>query len=154
MCGCTPVVPRPGDPWVRLQGIRDPGGSSRAGGGEIVRDPEIRERAELLRLLGHPTRLLILQELARGVKCVTDIQDLLDIPQPNVSQHLAVLRQARIVDYYEEGRLRCYYLLRPALVAALLGFLEGDYPVERRGRGEVRQEGRDRASKGPSACAR
>ncbi len=119
-----------------------------------MRDPEIRERAELLRLLGHPTRLLILQELARGVKCVTDIQDLLDIPQPNVSQHLAVLRQARIVDYYEDGRLRCYYLLRPALVEALLGFLEGDYPVERRDRGEVGQEGRDRASKGPSACVR
>ena len=119
-----------------------------------MRDLDTRERADLLRLLGHPTRLLILEGLARGVKCVTDMRDLLDIPQPNVSQHLAVLRQARIVDYYEDGRLRCYYLLRPALVEALLGFLSGDYPAVRRDRRDVRQEGRLRGPhRGPpKAC--
>ncbi len=107
-----------------------------------MKNLDIREKADLLRLLGHPTRLLILEELARGVKCVTDIRDLLDIPQPNVSQHLAVLRQARLVDFYEDGQLRCYYLLRPALVAALLAFLGGEYPVVKRDREDVRREGR------------
>ncbi len=119
-----------------------------------MKDLDVRERAELLRLLGHPTRLLILEELARGVKCVTDIRDLLDIPQPNVSQHLAVLRQARIVDYHEDGRQRCYYLLRPALVEGLLGFLSGDYPAVERDREHVRQEGRLREERrgAPGAC--
>ena len=120
-----------------------------------MKDLDIREKAELLRLLGHPTRLLILEELARGVKCVSDIRDLLDIPQPNVSQHLAVLRQARVVDFYEDGQLRCYFILRPALVDALLEFLAGDYPVVRRRRDAVRLEGQRRGKGkegGSGAC--
>jgi len=90
----------------------------------------IREQAELLRQLGHPTRLAILQELMKGGKCVTDIRDLLEVPQANVSQHLMVLRQQRIVDFSEDGKLRCYYLKRPALVHALFKFISGEYPEE------------------------
>lgn len=90
----------------------------------------IREKAELLRQLGHPTRLAILQELMKGGKCVTDIRDLLEVPQPNISQHLSVLRQQRIVDYSEDGKLRCYYLKRPVLVHALFEFISGEYPEE------------------------
>lgn len=90
----------------------------------------IREQAELLRQLGHPTRLAILQELMKGGKCVTDIRDLLEVPQANVSQHLTVLRQQRIVDFSEDGKLRCYYLKRPTLVHALFKFISGGYPEE------------------------
>ena len=90
----------------------------------------LRERAELLRQLGHPIRLAILEELMRGGKCVTDIRDLLEVSQPNVSQHLTVLRQQRIVDFSEEGKLRCYYLKRPALVRALFTFISGAFPEE------------------------
>ena len=90
----------------------------------------IRERAELLRQLGHPTRLAILEGLMGGGKCVTDIRDLLEVPQPNISQHLSVLRQQRIVDFSEDGKLRCYYLRRPALVRALFQFISGEYPEE------------------------
>jgi ArsR family transcriptional regulator len=89
-----------------------------------------RERAELLRQLGHPVRLAILEELIKGGKCVTDIRDLLEVPQPNVSQHLTVLRQHRIVDFSEDGKLRCYYLKRPTLVRALFEFISGEYPEE------------------------
>jgi len=88
----------------------------------------IREKAELLRHLGHPIRLAILEELMKGGKCVSDIRDFLEIPQPNISQHLTVLRQQRIVDYSEDGKLRCYYLRRPALVRALFKFISGQYP--------------------------
>lgn len=90
----------------------------------------IREKAELLRHLGHPTRLSILEKLLKGGKCVTDIRDLLEVSQPNISQHLSVLRQQRIVDYSEDGKLRCYYLKRPALVHALFKFISGEYPEE------------------------
>ncbi|OGS52489.1 MAG: hypothetical protein A3K19_03485 [Lentisphaerae bacterium RIFOXYB12_FULL_65_16] len=83
--------------------------------------------AELLRLLGHPLRLALLSELSRGPKCVTDIRELLEAPQANISQHLAVLRKARLVDCHEHGNLRCYYLLRPGLVRDLLRFLGRKY---------------------------
>ena len=39
----------------------------------------LREKAQLLRLLGHRTRLAIIGRLAKGPKCVTDIQELLDV---------------------------------------------------------------------------
>ena len=90
----------------------------------------IREKAEVLRQLGHPIRLAILEELMKGGKCVTDIRDLLEVPQPNISQHLSVLRQQRIVDFTEDGKLRCYFLRRPALVHALFDFISGSYPEE------------------------
>ncbi len=109
-----------------------------------MKNLDMRERAELLRQLGHPTRLAILQELLGGVKCVTDIRDILEVAQPNISQHLTVLRQHRIVDAYEDGQLRCYYLRRPSLVKALIRFLSGQYPTAQRSREDVRREGKRR----------
>ena len=44
-------------------------------------------------------------------------------------QHLAALRQEKIVDYHEQGKLRCYYLARPGLAKSLLRFIGSDYPV-------------------------
>jgi len=98
-----------------------------------------REQAELLRQLGHPVRLALLHELAKGPKCVADIQNLLDVRQANVSQHLAVLRQTRIVDFHEDGNLRCYYVARPSLVAALRRVLGGEHPIVPRSAAWVRQ---------------
>ena len=37
--------------------------------------------------------LALIDELAKGPKCVTDMQDLWQVRQANISQHLAVLRQ-------------------------------------------------------------
>lgn len=108
---------------------------------------DIRDKAEVLRLLGHPTRLLILEELAKGAKCVTDIQDLLEIEQSNLSQHLSVLRKLRIIDFYEDGALRCYYITRPLMVETLFAFLSGSYPVVRCSREKVRKEGERRKIK-------
>ncbi len=109
--------------------------------------------ADLLKAAAHPTRLMIMDELARGVKCVTDIRDLLDVRQANVSQHLAVLRHSGLVAFYQEGGLRCYYLARPALVEALFGFLDGDYPTVRRTKDDVRREGMRRTAGAASGSA-
>ncbi|MCG3181831.1 MAG: hypothetical protein BIFFINMI_04266 [Phycisphaerae bacterium] len=105
---------------------------------------QMQSHAELLRLLGHPTRLALLAELAKGPKCVSDMQGMLDVRQANVSQHLAILRRERIVDYHEAGKLRCYYLVRPGLVDALDKFLNGRYPAVRPTAEEVRRAARSR----------
>ncbi|NIA20383.1 MAG: metalloregulator ArsR/SmtB family transcription factor [Anaerolineaceae bacterium] len=112
-----------------------------------------REAADLLRLLGHPLRLALLDELAKGPKCVSDIQELLDVRQANLSQHLSVLRQARIVDFHEDGNLRCYYIARPSLVAALTGFLGSEHPIVPCSAAWVRRAARrrnQRSAAGPS----
>ncbi|MBI5017905.1 MAG: winged helix-turn-helix transcriptional regulator [Deltaproteobacteria bacterium] len=106
-----------------------------------MRDLDLREKAELLRQLAHPTRLQILQVLSDGAQCVNEIQRLLQLPQTHVSQHLAVLRQARMVDYREAGTLRSYYLSRPSLARALLQVLSDRYALQKRNSGAVPPDG-------------
>ena len=69
---------------------------------------------------------MILDELAKGVKCVSDLEEFLEINQPNISQHLSLLRNLSIVDYYMDGRLRCYFLRDP-LGPDLLEIIKEDY---------------------------
>jgi ArsR family transcriptional regulator len=101
---------------------------------------ETRAAAELLKAFSHATRLAILQELAAGPKCVTDMEDLLPARQANISQHLAVLRHARLVDYAQDGTLRCYYLCRPRLVADMLALVGRDDPVVQRTPEEIQAD--------------
>jgi ArsR family transcriptional regulator len=103
-----------------------------------VLEPQV--AGELLKAFAHPTRLLILQELAAGPKCVTDMEELLPARQANISQHLAVLRYTRLVDYAQDGPLRCYYLCRPRLVRDLLALVGRDEPVVKRTAAEIRAD--------------
>ncbi len=73
------------------------------------------QKVELLRVIAHPVRIKILEELLKGVKCVSDFEELLKINQPNLSQHFALLRNSGVVDYYMDGRLRCYFLVDPII---------------------------------------
>ena len=83
----------------------------------------ISDYARLLRVIAHPTRLMMLAELMKGTKCVNDIRDLLEVSQPNVSQHLAVLKESGLVAFRKEGVSRCYYLARPGLVEGLFDLM-------------------------------
>ncbi|GBE36504.1 HTH-type transcriptional repressor SmtB [bacterium BMS3Bbin07] len=108
------------------------------------------QRAELLRVIAHPARIRILEELTKGVKCVSDFEEFLEISQPNISQHLSLLRNHGIIDYYMDGRLRCYFLVDP-VIPDILKLLEQDYseslpapaccPVTKKGKypGEMRR---------------
>lgn len=80
--------------------------------------------ARLLRIFAHPTRLMILAELLEAERCVNDIRDLLNVRQPNVSQHLAVLKESGLVASRKDGNLRCYHLTNPELVEDLFAALE------------------------------
>ncbi len=86
-------------------------------------------KIELLKTIAHPARIRILDELTKGVKCVSDFEEFLDISQPNVSQHLSILRRHGIIDYYVDGRLRCYFLRDP-IVPDIVELLKKDYVDE------------------------
>jgi ArsR family transcriptional regulator len=96
--------------------------------------------AELLKAFAHPTRLMILLELVGGPKCVSDMEDLLPARQANISQHLAVLRYTKLVDYAQDGALRCYYLCRPKLVRDLLTVASREEPLVKRTPNEIKME--------------
>ena len=53
--------------------------------------------ADLLLTVAEPTRLRILNCLAAAPLFVSDLQAVLELPQPTVSRHLQVLRRARLV---------------------------------------------------------
>ena len=74
---------------------------------------DIKSGANFLKALGHPTRLAIVENLSRGKKCVKNLEELVKSRQANISQHLALLRMQGIVDYCQEGKLRCYFLKEP-----------------------------------------
>jgi len=107
---------------------------------------ELRSAAETLRTMAHPTRLAILRELSRGPKCVTDIQDLVEVAQANVSQHLSALRREKIVDYHEDGKLRCYYIARPQLVKRLFILIDDDHPAIWQSAEQVRRRAQRRGA--------
>ncbi len=86
----------------------------------------LEQRIDILKIVAHPVRIKILKELLNGVKCVSDFGDFLEISQPNVSQHLSLLRAFRIIDYYQYGRLKCYFLIDP-MIPDLLEVLRKKY---------------------------
>ena len=69
---------------------------------------------EVLLTISEPTRLRILNCLAVAPLCVSDLQAILDLPQPKVSRHLAVLRQLDLVRDTPVGPYVLYRLRRPA----------------------------------------
>jgi DNA-binding transcriptional ArsR family regulator len=51
----------------------------------------------------------------------------MEVSQPNLSQHLNLLKQQQIVDCYEDGKKRCYFLCCPEFIRGLFDLLENDF---------------------------
>ncbi|NIW24234.1 MAG: metalloregulator ArsR/SmtB family transcription factor [Gammaproteobacteria bacterium] len=82
-----------------------------------------RELAETFRALGHECRIRIVEELAHGDHGELDVHSLveiLEVPQPTVSQHLSVLRHAKLVKQRRAGRSVHYSLTNRGLASWLL----------------------------------
>jgi DNA-binding transcriptional ArsR family regulator len=80
------------------------------------------ERA--LDALGDPTRRRVFERLRRGARSVGEIADGVDVSRPAVSQHLKVLREARLVVDRAEGTRRLYAVDTRGL-DALRSWLDG-----------------------------
>lgn len=76
--------------------------------------PIVSDLDELFRGFADPTRIRVLNLLAAGELCVCDLVDILALPQPTVSRHLAYLRSARLVEVTRESNYAHYRLAEPA----------------------------------------
>ena len=76
-------------------------------------------KAEFFRALAHPIRIRILESLGKSERSVQELQRLLDLDQPVVSQQLAVLRGKGIVEARKLGST-VRYAVRDPLVTQLL----------------------------------
>lgn len=75
-----------------------------------------------LRLLANEDRLLLLCQLMTGERCVGELEQLLDIRQPTLSQQLGVLREQGLVATRRDGK-NIYYRLADARVESTLAHL-------------------------------
>ena len=75
-------------------------------------------QADVLKTLANPRRLEILHRLADGPREVGRLATELGLPQPNVSQHLAVLRSAGVIEAERDGREVRYRLADPDVMVA------------------------------------
>lgn len=84
-----------------------------------MNQPLHRFKAEFFKALGHPARLVILEQIRAEEKNVQDLQLILQMDQASVSQQLAVLRNKNIVETRKEGTT-VYYRVRDPMVFELL----------------------------------
>jgi ArsR family transcriptional regulator len=105
----------------------------------------------VFRALGDDTRLRIVALLAHGELCVCHLEDALELPQPNVSRQLGVLRSAGVVSSRRDGTW-VYYSLAPqrhAQVEQVLELISRSFGAKRTLRAD---HARLRRARGPSRC--
>ncbi|QGZ53940.1 ArsR/SmtB family transcription factor [Paraburkholderia acidiphila] len=83
----------------------------------------LRESAEkccaLLKALAHEDRLLLLCQLTEGERNVGELEELVGVHQPSLSQHLGKLRDEGLVDTRREGKYIFYRLASPEVIQVM-----------------------------------
>jgi ArsR family transcriptional regulator len=80
-------------------------------------------RAQILKALAHPARLLMVEELADGERCVCELTEKVGSDMSTVSKHLAVLKGAGIVADEKRG-MQVFYTLQPPCALNFLSCVE------------------------------
>lgn len=73
----------------------------------------------LMKVLANPDRLLLLCQMAQGEKCVSELEALVGISQPTLSQQLGVLREEELVNTRREGKNIYYSISSPQALAVM-----------------------------------
>ncbi len=87
--------------------------------------------AGICKALNDAKRLLILHALRQGRYTVSELCEIIDVPQSNASQHLAVLRDRGLVEAERRGNTVVYSLRHPKIMAGI-GLLRKDMSDELR----------------------
>lgn len=85
---------------------------------EVLRE-SVRYAADMLKLLANEDRLLLICQLSQGEACVSELEELLDIHQPTLSQQLGVLRSEGLVATRRQGKNIFYSVADPDALAIL-----------------------------------
>jgi len=87
---------------------------------EVAGLSRLEAKSAIFKALGHPSRLLVVEELAKGERCVCELVELVGADFSTVSKHLTVLKDAGVLTDRREGK-RVYYRLK---VPCLLRFMD------------------------------
>ena len=92
-------------------------------------------RAHVLKALAHPTRLFLVEELAKRPHCVNELTEMVEVDVSTVSKHLSILKNAGLL-YDERRGKQVFYSLR---MRCALNFLDCVEAV-------LKEQARDRAA--------
>ena len=84
-----------------------------------ISDDVLTAAAEVIKCLGHPLRVRLLEALETGDKSVSDLQDYCGVSQATVSHQLIALKARGIVGCSREGSHMCYRITEPKVSAIL-----------------------------------
>jgi ArsR family transcriptional regulator, arsenate/arsenite/antimonite-responsive transcriptional repressor len=84
---------------------------------------EIENTAQVLKLLGDKTRLTIVALLMKREFCVCELQEVFDMSQPSISQHLRKLKDAGLVKEARKGQWVYYSLNKNNDFYSLIGYV-------------------------------
>ncbi len=84
------------------------------------------DACKLMKVLSNSDRMMLLCEIGQGEKCVSELEDALDLHQPTLSQQLTVLRKEKLVKTRREGK-QIYYSLASEIVVSVMGLLYKHY---------------------------
>ena len=82
-----------------------------------------KQKATIIKAMAHPSRLMMIDALAEGERCVCDLQRLVGSDLSTVSKHLSVMKSAGIVADRKEG-LKVFYRLRVPCVLRFFDCVE------------------------------
>ena len=81
---------------------------------------------KLMSVLSNRDRMMLLCEISQGEKCVSELEESLQIHQPTLSQQLTVLRTEGLVKTRREGKL-IYYSSVSQIAQSIMGLLYEHY---------------------------
>jgi len=73
-------------------------------------------RAQIIKALAHPSRLFIVEELAKNKRCVQELAEMIGVDASTVSKHLSILKNTGLVKDEKEGTSVYYELLTPCIL--------------------------------------
>jgi len=76
-------------------------------------------KSRILKALAHPTRLHLVCLIREQRPCVKVMEEVLGLSQPNISQHLSLLRNIGIVETKREGSKVCYHIKNQMILKLL-----------------------------------
>lgn len=89
---------------------------------------KIEKCADVFKALAHPTRLAIVCGLVKSDGCHVSIMvDRLGLSQPNISQHLTILKNAGIIEGYRKGSQICYKVVNEPVRKLIMDILRSSF---------------------------
>jgi DNA-binding transcriptional ArsR family regulator len=89
----------------------------------IIQLSQLEQAARSLKALAHPTRLMILQLLIESERPVGELEKLLEVSQANLSQHLNLMKDKKLLASRRAGN-QVYYRLHDNRLMGLMALIQ------------------------------